>query len=289
MDVGMIGLGRMGRGMAASLVRAGHRVRVWNRSAGSADGLAGVTPVASAAEAFAGDAAITMLADDAALRAVIVEGGLLDGGIRPGLHLSMSTISVALAQDLAAIHARAGVPYIAAPVFGRPDVAEAGALNIVAAGDPEAVARAQPLLDAMGARTWGFGSEPHRANAVKLAGNFMLISAIEAMGEAAALAEGHGVSGADLLDLLTSTLFASPVYKNYGALIAARRYEPPGFNLKLGAKDVGLALSAAGAAGVPMPFASVLRDNLIEAIGHGDADKDLAALAEVARRRGRTA
>ena len=289
MDVGVIGLGRMGRGMAASLVRAGHRVRVWNRSPGAAEGLAGVTPVASAAEAFAGDAAITMLADDAALRAVIVEGGLLDGAARPALHLSMSTVSVALAQDLAAIHARAGVPYIAAPVFGRPDVAEAGALNIVAAGDPDAIARAQPLLDAMGARTWGFGSEPHRANAVKLAGNFMLIAAIEAMGEAAALAEGHGVTGADLLDLLTNTLFASPVYKNYGGLIAARRYEPPGFNLKLGAKDVGLALSAAGTAGVPMPFASVLRDNLIEAMGHGDAEKDLAALAEVARRRGRTA
>ena len=287
MDVGLIGLGRMGRGMAASLVRAGHHVRVWNRSPGAAEGLTGVTPVSEAADAFAGDAAITMLADDAALRAVIVEGGLLDGGNPPGLHLSMSTISVALAQDLAAIHARAGVPYIAAPVFGRPDVAEKGALNIVAAGDPQAVARAKPLFDAMGAKTWEFGHEPHRANAVKLAGNFMLVSAIEAMGEAAALAEGHGVTGADLLDLLTNTLFASPVYKNYGALIAAQRYEPPGFNLKLGAKDIGLALAAAGAAGVPMPFADVLRDNLAEAIAQGDADKDLAALAEITRRRAR--
>lgn len=288
MDVGVIGLGRMGRGMAASLVRAGHRVRVWNRSPAGVEGLEGVVPVATAAEAFAGDAAITMLADDAALRAVIVAGGLLDGGTRPGLHLSMSTISVALAEDLAAIHARAGVPYVAAPVFGRPDVAAMGKLNIVAAGDPAAVARAQPLLDAMGARTWAFGSEPHRANAVKLAGNFMLISAIEAMGEAAALVEGHGVTGADLLDLLTNTLFASPVYKNYGALIADHRYEPPGFALKLGAKDIGLALDAAGAAGVPMPFADVLRDTLIAAMDHGDADKDLAALAEVARRRSRT-
>ena len=287
MDVGLIGLGRMGRGMAASLVRAGHHVRVWNRSPGAAEGLTDVTPVSEAAEAFAGDAAITMLADDAALRAVIVEGGLLDGGNPPGLHLSMSTISVALAQDLAAIHARAGVPYIAAPVFGRPDVAEKGALNIVAAGDPQAVARAKPLFDAMGAKTWEFGHEPHRANAVKLAGNFMLVSAIEAMGEAAALAEGYGVTGADLLDLLTNTLFASPVYKNYGALIAAQRYEPPGFNLKLGAKDIGLALAAAGAAGVPMPFADVLRDNLAEAIAQGDADKDLAALAEITRRRAR--
>lgn len=285
MDVGLIGIGRMGRGMAASLVRAGHTVRVWNRSPGAAEGLKGVVPVTSAAEAFAGDAAITMLADDAALRAVIVEGGLLDSPNPPGLHLSMSTISVALAQDLATIHARAGVPYIGAPVFGRPDVAEAGALNIVVAGDSEVIARAQPLLDAMGAKTWAFGAEPHRANAVKLAGNFMLVSAIEAMGEAAALAEGHGVAGADLLDILTNTLFASPVYKNYGGLIAAQRYEPPGFNLRLGAKDIGLVLAAAGAVGVPMPFASVLRDNLIEAMGRGDADKDLAALAEVARRR----
>ena len=286
MDVGVIGLGRMGRGMAASLVRAGHRVRVWNRSPGAAEGLAGVIPVAEAAEAFAGDAAITMLADDAALCAVIVEGGLLDKADRPGLHLSMSTISVALTGELAAIHTRAGVPYIAAPVFGRPDVAEAGALNIVAAGDPEGMARARPLFEAMGARTWPFGDAPQRANAVKLAGNFMLVSAIEAMGEAAAFAEGHGVSGADLLDLLTNTLFASPVYKNYGALIAAQRYEPPGFNLKLGAKDIGLALAAAESAGVTMPFAEVLRDNLVAAMGQGDADKDLAALAEVARRAG---
>lgn len=285
MDVGFIGLGRMGRGMVASLLRAGHRVRVWNRSPGAAEGLDGATVVASAAEAFRGEAAITMLADDAALRAVIVEGGLLDAPERPGLHLSMSTISVALARDLAAIHGRAGIPYIAAPVFGRPDVAEKGALNIVCAGPGDAVTRAGPLLDAMGAKTWPFGTEPERANAVKLAGNFMLVSAIEAMGEACAFAEGHGVAGADLLDLLTNTLFASPVYKGYGASIAANRYEPPGFNLKLGAKDVRLALQAAEAVGVPMPFASVLRDGLIEAIAHGDAEKDLAALARVSARR----
>jgi 3-hydroxyisobutyrate dehydrogenase-like beta-hydroxyacid dehydrogenase len=285
MDVGFIGLGRMGRGMAASLIRAGHTVRAWNRSPEAAKALTGAVPVASAAEAFRGDAAITMLADDAALRAVIVEGGLLDSPERPGLHLSMSTISVALAAELAAIHGRAGIPYIAAPVFGRPDVAEAGALNIVAAGEAALIDRAAPLLDAMGSKTWRFGDEPQRANAVKLAGNFMLVSAIEAMGEAAAFAEAHGVAGADLLDLLTNTLFASPVYKGYGASIAANRYEPPGFNLKLGAKDVRLALAAADEVGVPMPFASVLRDNLIDAMAHGDGDKDLAALARVASRR----
>lgn len=283
MDVGFLGLGRMGRGMAANLVRAGHRVRVWNRTPG--EPVEGATTAATAQEAFSGDAAISMLADDAALRAVIVEGGLLDGAAKPAMHLSMSTVSVALARELAPVHERAGVAYVAAPVFGRPDVAEKGALNIVAAGPSAAVEAAAPLFEAMGAKTWRFGEEPFRANAVKLAGNFMLVAAIEAMGEAAAFAEGHGVKGADLLDLLTNTIFASPVYKGYGASIAAERYEPPGFGLALGLKDIRLALAASDAAGVPMPFAGVLRDNLLDAVAHGDGAKDLAALAVVSRRR----
>ncbi|MCJ2013252.1 NAD(P)-dependent oxidoreductase [Methylobacterium sp. J-076] len=290
MDVGFIGMGRMGRGMAARLAQEGHTVRAWNRSPEAAQGIPGVTPVGSAAEAFGGDAAITMLADDAALESVLVSGGLLDGGAgRPGVHLGMSTISVALAERLTAIHGRAGVPYVSAPVFGRPDVAAAGKLNIVVAGPDAAIGAAAPILDAMGARTWRYGEEPKRANAVKLAGNFMLIAAIEAMGEACAFTEKHDVTGADFLDLMTNTIFAAPVYKNYGASIAASRYEPPGFGLRLGAKDIRLALQAAEAAGVPMPFASVLRDGLIEAMSHGDGEKDLSALAEVsARRSGRT-
>ncbi|UYW24408.1 NAD(P)-dependent oxidoreductase [Methylorubrum extorquens] len=285
MDVGFIGLGRMGRVMAARLVAAGHRVRVWNRSPEAARAIEGAEPVASPAEAFAGDAAITMLADDVALRAVTIEGGLLDSGQRPGVHVGMSTISVALARELAAVHGRAGVPYVSAPVFGRPDAAEKGALNIIAAGDDASIARVQPLFDAMGSKTWRFGAEPEKANAVKLAGNFMLVSAIEAMGEAAAFAEGHGIAGADVLEMLTSTLFASPVYKNYGAMIMEGRYEPPGFTMRLGLKDVRLALAAGEAVNVPMPFASVLRDNLLDAIAHGDGDKDFAGLATVAARR----
>jgi len=287
MDVGFLGLGRMGRPMALNLVKAGHRVRVWNRSAEAAEALRahGAEPVATPAEAFRGDAAVTMLADDAALRAVIVEGGLLDQAEKPGLHIGTSTISVALAEELAAVHGRAGVPYVSAPVFGRPDVAEMGKLNILAAGPDEAIARAQPLLDAMGAKTWRFGEAPARANAVKLAGNMMIVAAIEAMGEAAALGEAHGVPAADLLDLLTNTIFAAPVYKNYGASIAAGRYEPPGFGLALGAKDVRLALAAGEAARVPMPLASVLRDSLLDALAHGDGEKDLAALATVSARR----
>ncbi|MFG5121419.1 NAD(P)-dependent oxidoreductase [Methylorubrum sp. POS3] len=285
MDVGFIGLGRMGRAMAARLVGAGHRVRVWNRSPEAARAVEGAEVVGSPAEAFSGDAAITMLADDAALRAVVIEGGLLDGAARPAVHVGMSTISVALAKELAAVHERAGVAYVSAPVFGRPDAAANGALNIIAAGADDAITPVQPLFDAMGTKTWRFGSEPEKANAVKLAGNFLLISAIEAMGEAAAFAEGHGVAGADVLGMLTSTLFASPVYKNYGAMIMEGRYEPPGFTMRLGLKDVRLALEAGEAAAVPMPFASVLRDNLLDAIAHGDGDRDFAALATVAARR----
>ena len=285
MDVGFIGLGRMGRAMAARLVAAGHRVRVWNRTPEAARAVEGAEAVASPAEAFSGDAAFTMLADDAALRAVIVEGGLLDGADRPAVHVGLSTISVALARELAAVHERAGVAYVSAPVFGRPDAAASGALHIIAAGPDEAIARVQPLLDAMGMKTWRFGAEPEKANAVKLAGNFMLVSAIEAMGEASAFAEGHGIPGKDVLAMLTSTLFASPVYSNYGAIISEGRFDPPSFTLRLGMKDVRLVLEAGEAASVPMPFASVLRDNLLDAIAHGDGDRDFAAMTAVAKRR----
>jgi 3-hydroxyisobutyrate dehydrogenase-like beta-hydroxyacid dehydrogenase len=287
MDVGFMGLGAMGRGMAANLVRAGHRVRVWNRSRGPVEELArlGAQPAASPREAFAGDAVLSMLADDDAVRTVILGERLLEDAPRGLVHVNMATISVALARELAELHRAHGVAYVAAPVFGRPDVAAAGKLTIVAAGEPAAVERVQPLLDALGQKTWRLGDEPHRANVVKLAGNFMIAAAIESMGEAVALAERHGVRGGDLLDVLTSSLFAAPVYKNYGALIAEQRYEPPGFRLKLGLKDVRLALAAGEGASVPMPVAGVIRDNFLDAMAHGDADRDWAALASVARRR----
>jgi 3-hydroxyisobutyrate dehydrogenase-like beta-hydroxyacid dehydrogenase len=173
---------------------------------------------------------------------------------------------------------------VAAPVFGRPDAAAARQLQIVAAGSDAALDRAQPLFDAMGQRTWRVGNEPPQANAVKLAGNFMLASAIEAMAEAAVLVERFGVKPADMLNMLTSTLFAAPAYKNYGAMIAERRYEPAAFRLKLGLKDLRLVQQAADTARTPMPYASVLRDHLLEAVALGDGDRDWAALAEVARR-----
>ena len=287
MDVGFIGLGSMGGAMARRLVGAGHRLKVWNRSPAAAQALetAGATRVASPGEAFTGDAVVTMLADDDALREVMIGAAALDRAPRGLVHASMSTISVALAEDLAARHRQRGISYVAAPVFGRPDAAEAGKLNILAAGDEAAIDRLQPLLDVMGQRTWRLGAEPQRANACKLAGNLMIACAIEAMGEAAALGRAYGVAPSDLLDILTGTLFASPVYKGYGGSISAARYEPAGFKLRLGLKDVRLALQAAEAKNVPLASASAIRDNLLEAMAAGDGDKDWSALAEVSSRR----
>ena len=285
MDVGVIGLGAMGSRIAENLVHAGYHPRVWNRERPAVDALArlGARPVSTAREAFAGDAVISMLADDDAVHAVV--DGLLDGAPKGLVHINMATISVPLARDLAKQHQARGLTYVAATVFGRPDLAATGKLTIVAAGDPSAVARIQPLLDVIGQHTWHIGTDPERANVVKLAGNFMLGAAVEAMSEAATMASCYGIAPADLLDVLTNGVFTAPSYKIYGEAIGKQRYEPASFRLSLLLKDVRLALAAADAAGAPMPLADVVHEALLEAAGHGDGDRDLAALAGVAMRR----
>ena len=285
MKVGFAGLGAMGRPMAANLMEAGHQVLVWNRSRQPVEELArkGAEAVAAPREAF-GEVLISMLADDAAVRSVVLGSGMLDSAPRGAIHVNMATISVALTEELTEEHRRRGLHYIAAPVFGRPEAAAARQLNIVAAGDGAALDRVQPLLDAMGQRTWRLGAEPREASAAKLAGNFLIAAAIECMGEAVVMAERYGVRPAALLEILSNTLFAAPVYRNYGKLIAERRYEPAGFRLELGLKDVRLALAAGETARTPMPVANLLRDHLLEAIAQGDGERDWAALAEVARR-----
>jgi 3-hydroxyisobutyrate dehydrogenase-like beta-hydroxyacid dehydrogenase len=286
MDVGFIGSGTMGRAMAANLLKAGHHVRVWNRSQEPVQALVGqgATACESPTEAFQAGVVISMLGDDDAIRQVLHED-VLARAPRLAIHVNMATISVALAKELTQVHVERGLRYVAAPVFGRPDVAEAAKLNIVAAGEPSAIEHVAPLFEAMGQKTWSLGQEPYRANVVKLAGNFMLGCAIEAMAEACAMAQAHGVAPTDVLEMLTSSLFSSPVYKGYGGLIAEERYEPALFKLVPALKDMRLALAAGEQGQVPMPFASVLRDNLIEAIAQGDGDKDFAALARVASRR----
>src|SRR5438477_9621863 len=288
MDVGFIGLGTMGSRVAANLLKAGHKVRVWNRSRASVDELAtlGATPVSTAREAFSGDAVFSMLADDAAVRAVI--DPLLDAAPKGLVHVNMATISVALARALAVRHRDHGLVYISATVFGRPELAAAGKLTIVAAGDPGAIARVQPLFDVIGQRTWPMGVQPDRANVVKLAGIFMLGAAVEAMSEASAMGAPLGVAPADLLDVLTNGVFTAPSYQIYGAAIAKQLYEPAAFRLSLTLKDLRLALAAADEAGVPMPLADVVHEALLEAFAHGDGERDLAALAKVSMRRAGT-
>ncbi|OIQ87981.1 2-hydroxy-3-oxopropionate reductase [mine drainage metagenome] len=288
MKIGFVGLGMMGTAMAANLVKAGYPVRVWNRSqdpvaALTALGAEGATTPREAAEGA--DVLISMLADDAATRSVIIDAHVQDA-LKPGaIHVNMATVSVVLAGELERLHHENGIGYIAAPVLGRVNVAEAGQLNILAAGDSQALAVVQPLFDVLGQKTWHFGNKPEQANAIKLAVNFMIASAIGTMGEAVALAQGYGVSKTGFLDLVTSTIFASPVYKGYGDAIAHDRFEPAGFKLALGLKDVRLTLEAAEKANVPLPLGSVLRDNHLDSLAHGEGHLDWAALSRVSARR----
>jgi 3-hydroxyisobutyrate dehydrogenase-like beta-hydroxyacid dehydrogenase len=287
MKVGFIGLGAMGSAMVSNLIAAGHTVTVWNRSEAVTEKLAslGAKVARTPDRAAQGDVLHSMLANDHAVREVFLESGLLDG-MDPGtVHVNHATISVALARQLAEEHAKRGLQYVAAPVFGRPDVAAAGKLNILVAGQPAAIEKATPLLDLMAAKLWPLGDVPERANVVKLAGNFMIVTAIESMAEASALTRAYDVSMADFIELMTSTLFASPVYQGYGKAMVEQRFTPPGFALPLGLKDVMLAQEAGFTQQVPMPLAGVLRDSLLEALADGAEGMDVAALARVSARR----
>jgi 3-hydroxyisobutyrate dehydrogenase-like beta-hydroxyacid dehydrogenase len=287
MQVGFIGVGRMGGAMARNLLKAGHRVRAWDTSPDRLGALAddGAEIAGSAREAFGGDAVISMLPNDDAVREVFVAGDILPTGGAAPVHVNMATVSVPCARDLTELHRARGVPYVAATVWGRPDVAAAAKLSIVAAGEDAAIARVQPLFDKLGQKTWRVGSEPSRANVAKIAGNLMVACAIEALAETAALVRAHDMPAEEVLDAIVTSLFNVPVYRGYGEMIARQQYEPPGFDLILGFKDVRLALMAGEEAKVPLPFASVLRDTFMDAIANGDANKDWSAIARVAARR----
>jgi 3-hydroxyisobutyrate dehydrogenase-like beta-hydroxyacid dehydrogenase len=263
---------------------------VWNRSPEGARKLGeeGAKVVAKPDDAFKGDVVFSMLGDDAALRAVLLETGVLERASREAvpIHVNMATVSVAFADELAALHAKRGIAYIAAPVMGRPDAAAAGKLNIMAAGPQDAVDRVQPLLDVVGQKTWRFGDVPSRANVVKLSMNFMLGAACEAMGEAAALVTGYGVNAGDLFELASHSVFPGPVYEGYGRLIAAAAFEPAGFKARLGLKDIRLAIAAAESVTTPMPLASQMRDFLLEALTRGEGEKEFGVvLGRAAMRR----
>jgi 3-hydroxyisobutyrate dehydrogenase-like beta-hydroxyacid dehydrogenase len=277
MNVSVIGIGRMGQGFAANLVKAGHQVTTYSRSGAS---VAGASQADSIAAACAADAVITMLSDDHALEHVL-DGGLTKH-LPPGAtHISMETISPALSAKLAALHSAAGRSYVAAPVLGRPDAAAAARLFILAAGAPDAVERCLPLLAALGQRTFVLGERPEMAHTAKLGLNFLIASVLESLGEAFALMRKSGLQADQFLEVLTSTIFTAPVYSTYGKLIAEEKYEPAGFKLPLGMKDVRLVLAAAEAARVPMPLASVIRDHMVEALAHGQEEMDWSSIARV--------
>ncbi len=285
MDVGFIGLGQMGQAIALNLVKAGHRVVVYNRTRAKAEALAaqGAEVAESVAEACGRPVLITMLADDAAVEGIFFgDGNGLSALGLGAVHISMSTNSVALSERLAQTHREAGQVFVSAPVFGRPEAAAAAKLFVVAAGPEATLARCQPLFDAIGQRTFVVGDKPSSANLVKLSGNFLLAAAIECLGEAFALARKGGIEPHLYLEILTSTLFSAPDYKTYGTIIANEQYEPAGFKMTLGLKDIRLALAAADALATPMPVASLVHDHFLAGVARGEGDSDWSALARLA-------
>ncbi|ARP90027.1 oxidoreductase [Bordetella genomosp. 9] len=284
MDIGFIGLGNMGRAIAANLLKAGHTVTVWNRSADAAAPLAGqgARIARDPAQACANPVVFSMLADDRAVEQVFLEGGALAGMDATAVHVNMATISIPAAKRLAQAHDARGVGYVAAPVMGRPDSAAAAKLTLLAAGAPDRMRTVAPLFDAIGQKTVMLGDAPYRANAMKLAVNFMLASAVEALAESAALAKAYGIETDTLVTLIGGTLFPGPVYSGYGALMAKGEYQPAGFKASLGLKDVGLAQQAAREAGAALPLGEVVAARLRAAVEQGLGEHDLAVLGQVA-------
>jgi 3-hydroxyisobutyrate dehydrogenase-like beta-hydroxyacid dehydrogenase len=285
MKVGFIGLGNMGSAMARNLIKAGHRLTVYNRTRSRAEELRslGATIAGAPNEAASGaDALITMLADDSVVEEIIFSpGAAIQSLPAGGVHISMSTISVALSRRLAEAHREKQQRYLAAPVFGRPDAAAAAKLFIVAAGPTEEIERFRPLFDAMGQKTFVAGEEAQAANVFKITGNFLITTVIESLAESFALVKKYGLDPNTFLEVLTGSLFPAQIYRNYGSMIAADKFEPAAFKLPLGFKDNRLLLAAAEEVAVPMPMASLAHDRFVAALAQGLGDADWAAIARI--------
>ena len=282
MKVGFIGLGSMGVGMAANLIKAGHSVTVYNRTPEKARSLVeqGARHAADIGDACRAETVFTMLADDHALESVAFgEDGIVTNLPSGAIHISSSTISVALADKLEAAHKSAGQKFVSAPVFGRPEAAAAAKLFVVAAGATDDLNICQPLFDAIGQATYRFGDKPSRANLIKLSGNFLIASMIESLSEAMALVAKGGVDTKEYLSFLTSTLFNAPVYKTYGGLIAEKKFQQVGFAAPLGLKDVRLALAAGESLRVALPIADLIRNRFLTLLAHGGESLDWSAIS----------
>jgi len=270
MNLGFIGLGQMGRPMVERLKGAGHGVKVYNRTRSSPE------LASKPNEVLDTEIVITMLADDAAVRAVWLDSGLARSLPKGAIHLNMATVSMGIARELTAMQ---GDSYVSAPVFGRPPLAAQGQLDIIAAGPKAALERCAPLFKVLGKQTFVVGEEPAKANAVKIARNFLLATVIESLGEAFALVRKCGVEPQKFLEILGGTSLGSPAYKNYGKMIVDQAWTPAQFAMPLGVKDVELALHTGREHGVPLPSAEMIRKHLLEAIQAGRAEQDWAALA----------
>lgn len=287
MRISFVGMGAMGRSLVSRLLEAGHEVWAWNRSPFEPFALQsrGLKVATSWADVAGSDIVLSMLANDEAVTEVFLQNGLLETLSQGTVHVNMATISGHLAQDLAARHKARRLSYIACPVLGRPDAAAEGRLHLLLAGDAVVIEQWQALWSVLGQKTWLFGEQPENANIVKIATNLTLACAIEAMGEGAQLVKGYGMEAAPFLDMLVGTLFAAPAYKVYGSLIAEGRFSPAGFRAKLGLKDAKLALEAGERARVPLPFASVVRDNFLDCLAHGEGELDWSVLVQAGVRR----
>ena len=287
MNIAVIGLGKMGLGMAHNVLRAGHSVAVYNRSREKAEALAaeGARVADSPADACRdAEAVMTMVADDQALEELVFGNQGIASGLQPGcIHVSHSTISTALARRLTAEHAQRKQGYLSVPVFGRPEAAEAKKLIVVAAGPSDLVERCRPLFDAIGRQTFVVGSDPWQANAAKVCGNFMIISIIESFSEAYATLRKAGVAPQAFLEIM-NTVLGPQIIATYGRIIAEEQFEPAGFALRLGLKDVRLILATAEECAAPMPLASLMHDHLLSAMAHGQAEMDWSSMARVLAR-----
>ncbi|RVW00817.1 NAD(P)-dependent oxidoreductase [Rhodococcus xishaensis] len=287
MDIGFLGMGTMGRPMARNIARAGYDVTVWNRSPGKAASVVayGASEASDLSAVLEKPVVVSSLADDRAFADSVLSMSSLRAAKRGSVHVNLATVSPGMCAEAEAALNERGISYVAAPVFGRPEVAEAGELTVVAAGDAGAIDEVAPLLDAIGRRTWRIGDDAKQANIVKILGNYLIANAIQAMAEATTVVEKVGGSPELLMEVMNDSLFPGRVYGGYGKMIAQRRYEPAGFRLALGLKDVRLALSQARDAQLGLPFGSVLEDLFLDALAHGQADQDWCSITEATRRR----
>ncbi|WP_241386284.1 NAD(P)-dependent oxidoreductase [Rhodococcus sp. CH91] len=287
MEIGFLGLGTMGTPMARNMARVGNTVLVWNRSPGKAGSVVeyGAREVVSPTEALHVPVSCSALADDHAFAGTVLSSDAL-AAMQPGsVHVNLATVSPEMATHAAEALAGIGVRYVASPVFGRAEVAEAGNLTVLAAGDPDAVDEVAPLLEVIGRRTWRIGEDPRQANIMKVLGNYLIANALQAIAEATTIAEKVGGSPELLMDIMNDSLFPGVVYEGYGRMISRRTYEPTGFGLALGLKDVRLARAQARGADVTLPFGSVLEDVFVDALAHGQGRQDWSAITEATRRR----